>query len=242
MKPPFFVLLAFLAETAGAVGIPMLCYHTISPTPQAEYTVSTEAFMIQMNYLAKEGYQGLSVAQLVEGIKKKSLPEKGVVISIDDGDQSAYFVAWPVMKQAKLPCSLYVYTSRIDRQRGLTRAQLIEMAQGGVEIGCHTKTHPHLTPPKKMKSWKKLTNLQLKDEIVGSKQVLENWLSQSVRFLAYPYGLYNQEVEDLAVHAGYEAMLTLDGGNNTVDTSPYRLKRKQVFRTTTLEKFVKLLK
>mgnify|MGYP001580820482 CR=1 FL=1 len=63
-----------------------------------------------------------------------------------------------------------------------------------------------------------------------------------MNFLAYPYGLYNDQVEKLALSAGYQAMLTLDWGNNTSETSPARLKRKQVFRDTTMEQFVRLLK
>lgn len=236
------VLLVFLARPSWGAGVPILCYHAIQPSPRSDYSVSIESFTRQMRYLADQGYRVITVKELVEAMRQKKLPVKSVVISIDDGDPSVYTTAWPIMKKLKFPCSIYIYTSRVGSPHGLTQTQVREMADAGVEIGGHTRTHAYLTPPKKSRSWKALTLVQQTDEVVGSKKTLESMVGQPVEFLAYPYGLYNDQVEQLALSAGYQAMLTLDWGNNTEKTLPARLKRKQVMRDMTLPQFAKLLK
>jgi len=193
-----------------------------------------------MNFLAEEGYRPITISQLVEHLKRGTLPQKGVAVTVDDGHH--YDTVWPVMRRLNFPFTVYIYTSAIGRPKHLSQEQLKEMVAAGVEVGSHTKTHAHLIPPKKPSSWRTLSHRQRVEEVTGSKKLIESWLGIVVKSLAYPYGLYDAETEKLAVASGYEAMVTLDWGNNSLGTSPFRLKRKQVLRDTTLEQFKKLLR
>ena len=73
---------------------------------------------------------------------------------------------------------------------------LRQAAALGVEIGSHTRTHPHLT---------RLSDDELRAELVGSREALEANLQRPCRFLAYPYGEMDERVRRAAEHAGYEA-------------------------------------
>jgi peptidoglycan/xylan/chitin deacetylase (PgdA/CDA1 family) len=73
---------------------------------------------------------------------------------------------------------------------------LRQAAALGVEIGSHTRSHPHLT---------RLSDEQLRAELAGSREALEANLQRSCRFLAYPYGEMDERVRKAAADAGYEA-------------------------------------
>lgn len=93
---------------------------------------------------------------------------------------------------------------------GLSVEQLQECAGGeGLEIGCHTMTHPLLTA---------LDEPSLQRELVESRQQLESWIERPVRLFAYPTGEYDRRVLEATRLAGYQAAFA----ESTRDLSPYR--------------------
>src|SRR2546429_8455982 len=97
------------------------------------------------------------------------------------------------------------------------------MRDNGVDIEAHTATHQDLreghnimlAAPGGKRTRTKLTGPQyeqwLQNEVVGSKQLLEQRLGIKVNCFAVPFGNYNEHVKELARNAGYEAMFTLYG-------------------------------
>jgi hypothetical protein len=84
----------------------------------------------------------------------------------------------------------------------------------------HTIT---LASPGGKKTRTKLTGPQyeqwVQNEVVGSKQLLEQRLGIKVNCFAVPFGNYNEHVKELARNSGYEAMFTVYGQPITF-TSP----------------------
>ena len=64
--------------------------------------------------------------------------------------------------------------------------------------------------------------------MTGSRYILEAKLARSVRYLAWPGGLYNDALVALARDAGYTALLTIDDGLNAPGDDPMRIKRTTV--------------
>ena len=65
-------------------------YHSIGSN-KAFFTVSPEEFERQMRYLAEHGYQVLSVSRMLDCIEaKRMIPERTVVITLDDGYENNY--------------------------------------------------------------------------------------------------------------------------------------------------------
>lgn len=231
------------AKGAKEKRVPILCYHILTEQPKSRYDVSMKAFKEQINYLIEKKYDFLTVDELVSGLKQSKLPDRGVVITIDDGDISSYNIAFKIAKENKIHFTFCIYTGRIGKNKNsVSWEQLKEMAEAGMEIVSHSKTHPHLTPPVKKTSWKTLPEQEVKKELEESKSILENKLNKKIKYFTYPYGLYNENVEKLAVLAGYDGMLTLDWGVNRTSTNPLRLKRKMLTSAATLKEFVELLK
>jgi len=91
-------------------------------------------------------------------------------------------------------------------------------ATPGMTVGAHTVTHPNLT---------RVPDDQVQEEVVTSKQVVEQQIGQPVRFFCYPYGDYDDRVIRSLKAAGFECAGTLFYGSNTLRTNPFQLKRVQ---------------
>jgi Polysaccharide deacetylase len=100
---------------------------------------------------------------------------------------------------------------------------LAEMRDAGVDIEAHSETHQDLRKPYDKVRKKRLNPAEyeqwLKDEIVGSKELLEQKLGIKVDCFAVPYGFYNKHIEEVCRNAGYQAVFTVYGQPITF-TSP----------------------
>ncbi len=110
----------------------------------------------------------------------------------------------------------------LAQQLYLSREDMREMSDGGVEFGAHTRTHARLSS---------LHQEDLRREIAGSKKRLEEILQGVVGTFAYPYGdadSYHAAAEEEVRRAGYKAACTTLWGENRLapDTDWFRLRRK----------------
>jgi peptidoglycan/xylan/chitin deacetylase (PgdA/CDA1 family) len=158
----------------------------------------------------------------------KNIPPRCAVITFDDGYKSQYEVAWPIMKKFGYTFTMFVYTEGV---RGgslagggaITWEQLADMRDNGIDIEAHSATHQDLreghtimvAEPGAKRTKKKLTGAEyekwVQNEVVGSKQLLEQRLGIKINCFAVPFGTYNEHVKEIARNAGYEAMFTVYG-------------------------------
>ncbi|MEK6645623.1 MAG: polysaccharide deacetylase family protein [Candidatus Firestonebacteria bacterium] len=226
-----FLYLLFTKQVF-ADGVAILCYHRIVESPKSTFDISLKQFEEQINYLISNKFKFLSLNDVVK-VLKEDIPPNSVSITIDDGDISVYTVVLPILKKHNIPATIFVYTDYIaNGGRTLKWEQLKEIYNSGIEIGSHTKSHPKLT---------KIKETQLKIELANSKKILEKKLGIQIKYLAYPYGLYNETVEKTAIQCGYNVMFTIDFGINNKGQNIYRLKRKLVLRDMSLPQFKNLL-
>ena len=104
-----------------------------------------------------------------------------VSINFDDGYESAYVNALPILDNAGLRSTQFIITRLVGHPGFITTDQLLAMQASGHEIGAHTRTHPHLPT---------LDDDQQRDEILGSFDDLAA-LGIHPEFFAYPYGEYD---------------------------------------------------
>jgi peptidoglycan/xylan/chitin deacetylase (PgdA/CDA1 family) len=89
------------------------------------------------------------------------------------------------------------------------------MANAGMEIGSHSRSHPHLG---------KIQDADvLRDEILGSKKTLEAELSVPINEFAYPYGSYNAAAVAMVESAGYKAARASNFGIRHSQNETFRL-------------------
>src|SRR5947199_9915949 len=203
--------------------------------PETEITPAD--FEAQMKQLKDAGITVISMQDLLAWKRgEKNIPPRCAVITFDDGWKSQYEVAWPIMKKYGYPFTMFIYTEGV---RGgalggggaITWEQLADMRDNGVDIEAHSATHQdlreghtiRLVGPGGKKTATKLTGPQyeqwLQNEVVGSKQLLEQRLGIKVNCFAVPFGNYNDHVKEIARNSSYEAMFTVYGQPITF-TSP----------------------
>lgn len=204
--------------------VPILMYHVTKAapagTPYPELWVTPADFKGQMQWLADEGYTGITMAQLFkywdEGYK---LPDKPVVISFDDGYPSHDETARPVLAKHRWPGVLFLEERNVNSaESGLTASMVKRLIASGWELGSHTMTHPNLTI---------LSATQLEDEVAGSKKAISEEFGVPIEFFCYPAGKYDETVVAAVKDAGYLGATTTIDGVATPD-KPFELKRLRI--------------
>jgi len=207
------------------------------------YTLSLENFTAQLDYLNEHGYNVVAFADVVDYLNgdRNDLPAKSVVITVDDGYESAYKYIFPLMRERKLPWTLFVYPQIVNIGKNyVTWAQVAEMAKAGVDIESHTYTHPLLTARKHSELTPDAYDAFLKHELLDSKTEIESHTGKPVKFIAYPYSDVDDAVERAAKSYGYEGG-TFDRNSGELITRDKSraigLIRFPVEHDTTLEQF-----
>jgi peptidoglycan/xylan/chitin deacetylase (PgdA/CDA1 family) len=193
--------------------IPILVYHRFGPVVADSMTVTTPVFASQLQYLRDNGYTVIPLRQFVAYRLGNAPPPppRSVVITVDDAHQSVYSHMLPQVQQYRIPVTLFVYPSAISNASYALRwEQLWELKETGLyEIQSHTYWHPNFKQEKKRlppEQYEKLVERQL----VKAKQTLESKLDIHVDMLSWPFGIYDNELIEKAVQAGYIAAVTLD--------------------------------
>ncbi|MFZ3105809.1 MAG: polysaccharide deacetylase family protein, partial [Candidatus Hydromicrobium sp.] len=91
--------------------IPIVSLHGIEPSPHGRYEISTGAFELMLSTLKNNGYQTITFMDLLNYLDYgKTLPEKPVIITSDDGYQSMYIYAFPLLKKYGYKMTVFLAT------------------------------------------------------------------------------------------------------------------------------------
>lgn len=200
---------------------PILVYHNIN-SRKGSFFVSPENFSKQMEYIKKNGYQVISLDELVRSIQTKTpLKRNKVVITFDDGYQDNFEYAYPVLKKMGFPATIFLVTDYIGKTSGfLNWDEVVAMSKDKISFGGHTKTHFYLG------------SMGSEDlafgEIKGSKEAIEQKINMPVDYFCYPGGGFNQRTKELVALAGYRGACTTNRGFVKFNRDVYELKRVKV--------------
>lgn len=222
--------------------IPVLSYHNFSKNKTTKMIITRAEFEKQMKLLKDNGYRVIGMDELFEFLNfRTQLPKKSVVITIDDGWRATYDIAYPVLKKYGFPATLMVYTDLItNRKQTLSWDLIKEMADNGIGIQGHTKTHRDLTSQKTGEPFKAYIE-DIDHEIVKSTKIIKEKLGRDVKYLAYPYGKTNHLVIALLKKHGYAGAFTVNRGGNPSFAGPFVVRRSMIYGDMSLKQFEKNL-
>ncbi|MFH1791407.1 MAG: polysaccharide deacetylase family protein [Candidatus Omnitrophota bacterium] len=225
----FGVLAVFLAAAvrmflASIYVPPILMYHSIDGNEEmSKLSLCPVGFARQMEFFHKHGYNVISLGEMVDLIKKgRRIPPKTVTITFDDGFRNNYLCAYPVLKRYGFPATIFVITGHIGSKDYLTWDDIKELQDNNITIGSHTKSHLWLVG---------MSDEKLRDEIFGSKEVLEKGTGRKIDFFSYPIGAYDERVQAVVKDAGYKAACATNPGPHKRWDDIYALKRVRISRT-----------
>lgn len=223
----------------GVQAVPVLSYHRFG-SPTSKMVVAPAQFEAQLDWLLDNRYQVLRLADLAAFLQgRKALPQRSVLITIDDGYESAYRFAYPALKRRGLPATLFVPTDFIGARDALNWSQLEEMSRSGlIDVQPHSRTHRSLTVRREGETdaaWRDAIDAELRQPLA----VLERRLGAAAgpRALAYPFGDVDEAVLQGMQRQSYQLGLTVDPGGNPFYAPPLMLRRTMIFGDQDLEAF-----
>ena len=212
--------------------VAVLGYHNFSETkPVTEMLMRTSEFRSQMEYIRSAGLRVISMQEFLDWrLGTLQLPERCVLITLDDGWRSVYTDAYPILREFGYPFTLFLYTKYLTgRGDSMTPAMIREMQAHGATIGSHSTSH--LYP----KSWKEAeaageeTNNALMDTEMGASFRRLSSLFGPIRTYCYPGGYVTQAMLNRLPGYGYEAAFGVVGGKVTCDEDVWQIHRYMVF-------------
>lgn len=234
----YFSLIFYIETFAGYAVI--LIYHKFDEPDSPSTSISTQIFYEQMKYLKENNYNVVSIDKLLEYIEKKNIPEKTVVITIDDGYKST-IKAFNILKKFNFPFTVFLYMEGINRYPDyLTLKQIEEMKKyGKVTFGNHSYSHRRLARPKEKKE-------EYIERIIKDTKRAECRFKKLLGFkpnlYAYPYGEYNEVYRSVIEELGYKAAFTQDPASTGVFIDRYIIPRQPIVGNwATMKHFKKIL-
>jgi len=207
--------------------LPILVFHTIENL-SAPISFSPLVFRNGIAKLHEGGYQTLSLLKLVDYLRQgKPFPEHSLVITFDDGYQTVYHEAFPILQCYGMSATVFLTVGgkgterpgdRLPPFKGrpmLSWHEIREMHRWGIDFGAHTLTHPDLT---------RLPVNRIEMEISHSKAIIEDALGDSVSSFAYPYGCYNKQCKEIAME-NFACACSTKLGLVTAGSDLYALER-----------------
>ena len=194
-------------------------YHRFGDGRFPSTNITLEQFDAHISEIQSGGYNVRPLPEIIAAFRKREpLPDRTIAITIDDAYSSVYEEAWPRLRQAGLPFTLFVATDAVDRRLAdiMSWDQIRELATAGVTIGSQTASHPHMPA---------LSQAQNQAEIDRSSQRFREELGFTPTLFAYPYGESGLEQQQLIRSAGFVAAFGQHSGVQHADTDLYNLPR-----------------
>jgi peptidoglycan/xylan/chitin deacetylase (PgdA/CDA1 family) len=222
----YYTLLPIYQKVSPVNGVIALNFHD----------VRNDRFLEIVEHLTKNGYNIISLENMLRHFDARQMPpKKSIVITFDDGCESVYTQAFPVVIQKQIPITVYLVASTLEEaakdenqaqpawavcRSFLSTREIKEMYDTGlVCFGSHTLSHPNLAD---------LSPEASDTEIIESKKRIEQLTKLPIEHFSYPYGgkkTFSRTHVTMLQKAGYKSAAANFAGVNDCDTPRYCLKR-----------------
>lgn len=179
--------------------IPILMYHSVADEdesamrPYHRLATTPSQFLQQMSWLHEHGYRTASLASAVGLLQSGGSTAAGtVVITFDDGYRNFCQHAFPALETFGFTATMFLPTASIadrplvfNRRECMTWAEVRDLQQRGISFGSHTVSHPQLHG---------LPRESVREEILRSRQMIEDKTGSAVDSFAYPYAFPQTDV------------------------------------------------
>ncbi len=189
--------------------MPILAFHNCSPDFLNGFNnYSPNRFENLLRIIIKNNYKFIGLYDYLDAGQK----DNHVVLTFDDGYETFFEYVFPILKNMSLPATVFIptdfigktnqwdYTGSLFPSKHLSQKQIKELSQNNITIASHGMAHRCLT---------QLSERLLRIELARSKDIIEDIIGRKSRFISYPFGRFNREVELMAVEVGYRYGLSL---------------------------------
>ncbi|MCZ8522690.1 MULTISPECIES: polysaccharide deacetylase family protein [Paenibacillus] len=240
------LLLAVSAYPVGALThrdqVAILTYHHISETQKSSVTITPELFRRQLTYLLGQGYAFITMQQFREYRTGGSVPKRAVLVTFDDGYESFYEYAYPVLRELGIPAVNFVVTEDLGEGPppmipAISAQQIRQIASETdlIEFQCHShRLHkkkdgkPLLTTRQQEEGAEESQEAyrsRIRSDTESCIQELQQLVPQPVDAYAYPFGMYTAEASELIGSAGIRYGFTVSSRMSDRSDDPMQIPR-----------------
>ena len=230
--------------------VPVVMYHRVINKSENEGIHGTyiyeNIFREHMKYLKDNNFSVITFEDLnnIGWRNRFDKNKKYIIITFDDGYVDNYELAFPILKEFNFKATIFLmgestyneWDVKADGEKSfpLMSVEMIkEMQDYGIEFGAHTFNHPKLN---------KLSNDEIKYQIVDVKKPLEEKIGREIITFAYPYGILNDYAKKMVEEAGYTFGVATDSGSVCLSNDLYQIRRIAIFPNTNLFSFKRKVK
>lgn len=186
-------------------GVPILGYHglsradgrTGSTARASKYSVYDTEFRAQLECIRQYGFSVIRIRELCPPAASLESTDRAVVLSFDDGLDSHYELALPILAEFQVNACFFVSTAAVGESGYLNWSQIEEMQRAGMTFHSHSHEHVYLS---------QLSQAAMEHQLRDSRLILEDHLGCAVRVLALPFGDTSRRVVQTALSVGYDAV------------------------------------
>ena len=219
----------------GGVLLPILMYHGITEDPSriGTFVISSKMLEEDLAYIQKEGYQTVTMDDVIRYVKNGAeLPKKPIILTFDDGYYNNYCYAYPLLKKYNMkavisPIGKYtdIYSENNDRNPAyahITWDEIREMmASGLVEIqnhsyDLHQQADGRTGAKKKKEETVAAYGKVLENDLMIWQEKMEENTGYAPTTFTYPYGGISEASYDVLERLGFQASLSCEEKVNVI--------------------------
>jgi len=168
------------------MGILSLMYHRFDEERYPSTNIEMKVFKKQIQIITDLNYNFYNPKNLEKNFNKEK-NEKKILITIDDAFSSFYNVAWPYLKEKKIPFILFVSTEAVGKNGYMTWDQIKELEKvPSVYIGNHSHSHDYLVD---------FTKNEFIKDINTANKIFIKKIGYNPIFFSYPFGEYSNFIK-----------------------------------------------
>jgi len=168
-------------------GILSLMYHRFDENKYPSTNIQMDVFVKQIDMIKNSNYEFYDIQKFIDNFNEPKNKKK-ILITIDDAFSSFYEIAWPFLKENKIPFILFVSTEPVGNNGYMTWDQIREVEKESFAyIGHHSHTHDYLI--------EKSDDEFINDIEIASKFFLRE-LGYIPNLFSYPFGEYSKFMKD----------------------------------------------
>jgi peptidoglycan/xylan/chitin deacetylase (PgdA/CDA1 family) len=188
-------------EKGGQIRV--LVYHRFGMEDKYPSTsVSISQFRSHLSYLERNGYTVLPLGEALNRLYSgKGIPEKTASLTMDDGYQSIWENALPLLQEYGFRATIFVSTGRVGAEGRLSWEQIQKLREKGFEIGNHSHSHAHFLN----QGDKRRIADAFRADLEASHEQFRRRLGEVPVLYAYPFGEYTPEMMEILKDSGYRA-------------------------------------
>lgn len=210
--------------------VAVLMYHHVHDLDRSSSTIPTQLLYKQLYNLQMQGFHFISMEQFRQFLQGQSLPSNAVLVTFDDGYESFYSHAYPILRKLSIPSINFLITKHLTGKHQtyvapmnsfhLRQIRQYQTTNAPVELQCHTHNMHHYRGKTPMLMHITKANQQyLMDDLATNIQLLLPYNNQPVDSLSYPFGQYNPGTLHAVQESGIRYAFTIREGLVT-RTSP----------------------